>query len=437
MILPQNHPQRVELNDEVHARPPEPLAAPVRISYLAMLSKFPMRQETWAHVCELAGHYGMPLPAEAENHYSVDLGPFRLKWERHTEFYRYTFIAPGVNEADPFASPALSLVPASWVKAIPGELMMAAHAALVRGTAESPEPEALSNRVFDGNVTIGSSIAGGAGRAFTDFRIKPDGFSRILVEDLGMTQRQAGRIVQRLLEIDTYRLMALLAFPVARELGPFLAESEQELAQITSSLTNATERDDPILLDRLTRLEAAIEKRYVDTYYRFSAASAYYDLVQRRIAELREERIEGLQTFEEFTERRLAPAISTCRTAAERQEAVANRVARVTQLLSTKIDVARKSQNQAVLESLNRRARAQLRLQQTVEGLSVAAVTYYIVGLIGYAAKGLQASALPIDPDIVMGVSIPVVVIIIALGIRQVRRRVAPAARADNASEED
>ena len=146
--------------------------------------------------------------------------------------------------------------------------------------------------------------------------------------------------------------------------------------------------------------------------------------MQRRIDELREQRIQGLQTFREFTERRLAPAMNTCRAAAARQESLSQRVARATQLLSTRVDVTREKQNQAVLESMNRRAAAQLRLQQTVEGLSVAAITYYIVGLVGYAAKGAKAAGLGIEPDVAMAVSIPIVLLLGIYGLRKVRKAI-------------
>jgi uncharacterized membrane-anchored protein len=237
-----------------------------------------------------------------------------------------------------------------------------------------------------------------------------------------MTPRQAGRMVQRLLELETYRMLALLALPVARGLAPHLDASERELARVTAALAAAAEaKDEPALLDRLTRLEAEIEDRQSSNHYRFSAAVAYHELVQRRIDELREERIQGLQTFQEFTERRLAPAMSTCRAAAARQESLSRHVARATQLLSTRVDVARERQNQAVLESMNRRAKMQLRLQQTVEGLSVAAVTYYVVGLVGYAAKGLNAAGVGIDPDVAQGVSVPVILLLVAFGIRRIK----------------
>ena len=112
MQLPPDHPLRVELNDEAHARPPEALAAPLRITFLALYSDARQREQEWEHVCALARRYGHTPPVRA-SHYSADLGPFRVKWERHTEFTRYKFIAAGGG--DPFDPPALHAVPADWL----------------------------------------------------------------------------------------------------------------------------------------------------------------------------------------------------------------------------------------------------------------------------------------------------------------------------------
>jgi uncharacterized membrane-anchored protein len=423
MKLPPDHPQRVELNDEVHARPPEALSAPLRASYLALFVDGDLRERETAHVESLCAQFGVAPPAKGANHFHADFGAFRLRWERHTEFTRYLIIVEGA-EANSFAAPALAEVPREWIENLPGRLMVATHVALTRDDGSPADVEAISARDFAGNVAIGASIAGGAATALTDFRIHGDGFGRLLVRDRGMTPRQAGRMVQRLLEIDTYRVMALLAFPMARQLAPFLTRSERELAQITTGLVSANEKDEAALLERLTRLAAEIESRESESHYRFSAAAAYHDLVRQRITELREERITGLQTFREFTERRLAPAMNTCRAVAARLESLSQRMARATQLLSTRVDLTRERQNQAVLESMNRRAKLQLRLQQTVEGLSVAAVTYYIVGLVGYAAKSAKSLGLRIDPDIAIGVSIPLVALAAALTIRRIRRRI-------------
>jgi len=418
VLLPSDHPLRIELNDEAHARPPEALDAPLRLTFLALYSDATQREHEWEHVCALARRYGHTPPGRA-SHYSADFGAFRLKWERHTEFTRYKFIVAG--DGDPFDTPALQAVPADWLAALPGRVMVATHAALLPAGAGEPDHETLADRYFGGDALVGAGIASSAGVAFTDFRIR-DGFSRLLVFDRGMTPRQAGRSMQRLLEIDTYRMMALLALPVAQSLTPWLNDAERELARITESLVDSNEASEPELLDRLTRLEAEIESRESAQHYRFTAAAAYYELVQRRIDELREERIRGLQTFREFTERRLAPAMNTCRSVSARLESLSQRVARATQLLNTRVDLTRERQNQQLLETMNRRAEAQLRLQQTVEGLSAAAITYYVVGLVGYAAKGLASAGVPLHVELVTALSIPVVAVAAMLGVRHVRK---------------
>lgn len=405
--LPRDHPQRAALNDEVHARPSEPLSAPLRASYIALLGDAGEREAALDAVRDLAR--------------SADLGAFRLRWERHSEFTRCMFVAPGLC-ADPFAEPAIGAVPAEWLAALPGEIVAAVHAALVpTGEGDALDLDELSRRHFSGHQLIGARGVGGRGEAFTDLRIHGDGFGRILVLDRGMTASQAGRVLQRLFEIETYRILALLAFPVAKELAPFLGACERDLSEIATALIGAGEADEAALHERLTRLAAEIESREAANLFRFGAAAAYYDLVRRRIRELRETRIEGLQTFEEFTERRLAPAVATCAAVAQRQEALSGRVARVTQLLSTRVEISRERQAFAVLASMDRRAQLQLRLQQTVEGLSVAAITYYVVGLVGYATKGLVDAGVRVDPEIAVGAAVPLVAVLVALGVRRAR----------------
>jgi uncharacterized membrane-anchored protein len=418
-----NHAQRGELNDEVHARPPERLSSPLRLSYLAMLND--ARASVIARDCvrQLATRFDIPPPDPDQNHFSADFGDFRLKWERHGEFTRYQFTVPG-REAQPFADPAINSIPADWLSTLPGEVLIAAHLVFEKADVATVDYEDLSARYFRGNPLTGSRVAGGAALALTDFRIHDDGFSRFLLQDSSLTPRQAGRTVQRLLEMETYRMLALLALPIARELAPFLSQSEGELAGIAAQMIDADRSTERELLMRLTRLAAGIESRYAKNLFRFSAASAYADLVTRRISELREERVASLQTYREFMDRRFTPAMSTCRSTVARQEALSTRLSRATQLLSTQVDVFLEQQNQAILAAMNRRGRLQLRLQQTVEGLSIAAVTYYVVGLVGYAAKAVHAAGLPINIEMTMGISIPVVVGLAALAVRRVHRMV-------------
>ncbi|MBS0394740.1 MAG: DUF3422 domain-containing protein [Proteobacteria bacterium] len=423
----RTHPLRQELNDEVHARPPEVLHAPLRASFLAAFADRAHREREWLHLSALGREFGVALPAAPRSHLSVDFGPFRLRYERHSEFSRYKFIVPG-RGTEPFVDTAIARVPAGWLAALPGEVLVASHVEFLPMDAAAPNWDDVANRYFAGNAIVGAEVGDGAATALTDFHVHADGFERLLLLDRHLTPRQAGRMLQRLLEIDSYRMMALLALPVARELAPYLDAREAELAEIATALTRATEADEAGLLERLTHLEAEIESRVAGNDFRFGAASAYHDLVRRRIAELREVRIQGLPTFREFTERRLEPAMATCRTMAARQEALSARVARANELLATRIDISHERQNQALLESMDRRARVQLRLQTTVEGLSVAAFTYYVVGLVGYLAKALKTAGAALNPELVMGLSIPLVALVAGYGIHKIRHMVARAA---------
>lgn len=421
-----DHSLRRALNDEAHARPPESLVAPARLSFLALLDDGIDRAGHFAPVRDLCRRYGMAPPSDRANHFSQDLGPFRLKWEKHTEFTRYKFIVPACAGA-PFASRAIDAVPKDWFGSVPGKLIAAAHVELRAKDEPLPDIEEMSRQCFAGNTLMGAVIADGGARAFTDFRIHEDGFSRFLIFDRALAPRQAGRTVQRLLEIDAYRILAMMALPLARELGPQLSQWESELVQITAELASGATKDEPQLLDRLTTLEAQIQQRLFASAPRFSASEAYYRLIQRRTDELRERRIDGVQTFREFIERRLSPAMSTCAVTSGRQEKLSNRVAETTGLLSTRVEVSRQRQAQEQLESLNRRAHLQLRMQETVEGLSVAAITYYVVGLISYLAKGLYSAGVVGRTDIIIAVSVPVVALLVAVGVKRIRQLLSPA----------
>ena len=417
-LLLNEHPLRRALAGEVHARPYEQLAAPLRASHLALLNDGQTLAAEHAFLADLLAGHGAEPPGEGTNHLARDLGALRLRWERHGEFSTYTFLRSDRFDT-PFEANALDLVSRDWLDRLPGALIAATHFAC---DATERDGEALAAE-FGGNPLIGSQVVGGAGEVWTDFRLHADGFGRWLVRDCGLTRGQIGRIMQRLLEIETYRMMALLAFPEARRTNAEVARMDRALADIVVELADpAIAQNDRELLERLTSQAAEAERLEADTSFRLAAARAYYAIVESRIAELREERIPGLQTIKEFTDRRLAPAMSTCQSAAERQELLARRTARAGDLLRTRVDIALEEKNRDLLHSMNKRAHLQLRLQETVEGLSVVAISYYLLGLTTYAIKGLKGMGMPLDPDVAALVAIPVILGGVALGVKRLRR---------------
>lgn len=414
------HPLRRTLAGEVHARPFELLPPPVRASHLALATGERAAELERSHVAALCQRFGVEGPAAGSSQFTAELGAFRLRWERHTEFSTYTvYRFDGFDQ--PFDATALSLCPADWLAGLPGELLVAVHLAL---DGQRRDADALS-AIFAGHPISGSTVVAGRAEVFTDFHLHDDGCGRILVYDQGLTHGQAGRLTQRLLEIETYRVMALLAFPLARKLGPELTRMTDELSVIMSGLAGPEgDEADRELLGWLSALAARAEHLGASHNYRFTAARAYGALVQRRIEELREQPIVGMQTLGGFLNRRFLPALQTCESAARRHADLTKHISRAGSLLRTRVDIALEEKNRDLLKSMNKRAELQFRLQETVEGLSVVAISYYCLGIVGYAAKGLKAAGLHIDSDLTVLFGLPVVAGLVIIGVRRLKKAV-------------
>ena len=342
-----------------------------------------------------------------------DFGAFRLQWESHTEFSTYTFAEQRpvvVTLEHAFDQVPLRHIPEKWLHALEGTVMAATHVVLQESDCTLAEMRAA----FGANLLVGSDSQGLA-RVWTDFAIAPDGFGRVVVEDLGMQYQQAGRLVQRVLEIETYRMMALLGLPHAQQGAPVLNAIETELARLSAGMTDSTEAlspdtpdDERDLLQKITALAARMEKLALENSYRFAASKAYYRLVQARIEELRETRIAGVPTIREFMDRRLAPAMNTCESMVRRQQELAERIARTNDLLRTRVGIVQEQQNRRILEPLNPRAAQQLPLQQAVEGLSVVAISWLFDRPGELCRQGAQGGRRAAQPRRATGVMIPV-----------------------------
>ncbi len=419
-----DHPQRLALHNEVHARPPEPMQAPMAISRVVMWGNREAAHASRAHLAQLLRDHHLPAPDALTNHVRVDLGAFRLRWELHTEFVSWTFMrtvdAQVFAQAEPMT--AMQGVPQAWLSQLPGECLTRLHLWLL--TSATPDIHEQLPHVLREDTLVASTVAEGHGEVYTDFQLHPDGFSRMVLLTGSLTPRRQGRLVQQLLEIETYRMAALLGVPAAREASQVLADAERELAALAHAIRHAERADEAGLLDRLTRLAGEVEGQYAATHSRFSATRAYFELVDRRIRDITESRMPGMQTIAEFMERRLSPARSTCDWAARRQNALSERVSRMSNLLRTRVDFEQQQSSQQLLTTMNQRQDLQLKLQSTVEGLSVAAITYYFTGLVSYLAKGAEKFGWPFSSDVTAACALPFVGLIVWLSMRRLHNKV-------------
>ena len=414
-LLPANDPQRELLHNEVHARPPARIRLPALVTYVALFNDGVTREQECEHLRRLPGQERLTADDLGASFLRLRLPGYTLKWERHTEFSRYSIVQPlpegaGLGAGNPDLSGAL-VTPSGWLAGIPGRTIAAVQLVMVEAAVEPPEPALAQARHWLGDHTVVASLMGNQGHsiAVTDFWLRSDGFERMLViGPQGTSETRAGRIAARLLEVETYRLMALRGLPTTKLLGPMLSRSEAALADITAQLENKSSSDQ-VLLDTLVGLAAGVERATAEQSYRFSATRAYDTLVAQRIAELRERPIPGTQTLGEFMQRRLSPAMATVQATAQRLASLSERITRTSALLRTRVDIATEEQNQQLLAKLTKGQELQLRLQSTVEGLSIAAISYYVISLVLYLGKAGKAAGLPLNPEMLAGALIPLV----------------------------
>ncbi|QGX99006.1 DUF3422 domain-containing protein [Roseovarius faecimaris] len=410
-----DHPLRYDLVNELHARPFPVLSAPSTAVFLAVKRESDAAGRDpaadIAHLTALLDRHGAPHPQPGATHYFGQIGRHHLKWEQHTEMVTYTVFTEGLSDRA-FDPADFDVLPEDWLEAAPGARMTSALIRIAPWESDDVVRDMLHTCFVPESVAVARVLDDAAIMA-GDFRIDTAGHIRFALFVKPQTgPRRIGRIVQRMCEIESYKTMSMLGFAKARGLSPEMRGIDERLGALIGGLSGDGGRPAEEALHSLLAVSSELEAMVARSSFRMTATMAYETIVDERIRLLREERFEGRQTFAEFMTRRFQPAMRTVRATKARMEAMAERASRAGDLLRTRVDVERSAQNQALLESMNQRADLQLRLQKTVEGLSVVAISYYAVSLAGYLLYPL-AGALGISKGMLLaGVTLPVVLLV-------------------------
>lgn len=413
----RDHPLRASLSHQMHARKLPRLQAPATLRQIVLLVDEGEAIAGMAHVRTL-------LPAGTQLHdedrfFSCRLGDIGFAWERHNEFVTCTFIAEADGKAlfDPAPFEPFS----AWLAAAPGQVVRASLISLLDRARPWPSEEELAHNFALDDLVI-SDVADGRARIWTDFRLHGDS-GRLLIADRGLSGNETQQLVQRLQELGNYRKMALLGLPVAQELLPQVTACERNTAALARELTDGGSTDDA-LLARLSNLSADVARMIAETRYRMSATQAYGEMCLDRMRRLAVGQVPGYPSLPDFTERRLLPAMRTCDAFSRRLDDMSQRLAWISDLLRTRVDTELARQNRDLLASMNRRTRLQLRLQQAVEGLSVVAISYYVVGLLGHAVALLSFAGLKVDRELVTALAVPVALLGAWIGLHMLHKRI-------------
>jgi uncharacterized membrane-anchored protein len=424
MVSLLSHPQRAALHDEIHQRPSLPVPTPARVSSLTLHGASPAQYREFFNAL-LRAFQQRELP-ETALHWQQELDGFALRWSLHNEFARLTLMQP--QAATDFTETALALLPESARSQLPGHVIYAVHALVLAPEQAPNDLPQLSRQWFSGHALIGAQVAQGKLILLSDLQRHPDpliedGATRLLMINTGAGKHSSGRMLHYFSEMESYRLMGLLSFPLAKHWLPEVAVMENRLQAITRSIADG---DDPEASQAsLNEVAEALEDAIASSHFRFSATRAYAAMMERRLRNLHEKPIEGVVPFTEFMERRILPAFATVESVRNRLQELSTHLQRTAELLRTRIEMNLLKQNQSLLVALNRRAALQLRLQQTVEGLSVGVLGYYAVSLLHYLLEGLEHAGVAIDVPLATAAAVPVVLAVLLWRLRRLRRHFA------------
>ena len=416
------HPLREKLYNELHNRPFQSITTPAQLTHIAIQHHGKLKQEEHEFISLLCNQLQVNSPAKSMPCFYQDFGLFSLRWERHLEYSTYTFIRQAPLTDLPFIKNAIDYVPENWFEKMPGQVIAAVHLIIESENIDKSRTHKVE-KYFDNMPLVASAPVHSQAKVWSSFKLHEDGFGRFLIYHQDLSSAQIGRLVLQLLQLDTYRLMATLGLPLAQAINSELNQLDLQLQQVATGIALGTDKNDRELLTEVSKIAAKVEDYRSQSTYRFSATNAYYDVAIQRMEELKEEEVSGYMTIQEFLMRRITPAVKTCQTASNHLEDISKRVTRASDLLRTRVETVLQEQNQALLKSMNRRAHVQMRLQQTVEGLSVAAISYYGMQLFETMLSSLPSFGVEYNHELVSGFAVPIVIGVVFLGTRFVHKR--------------
>jgi len=414
------HADRDLIHNEVHARPPLAIFPPLTVSHMAFKCGEHRFDDDFNHLCALMDGEGLKRPEAGARHAVFHLGDALIKWERHTEFLALTIIQP-LGDCEIGSVGALTALPKDWLEAIDGPLMAGMHIVFL-GDQDDRDLYNWQELLFGRRRLFGARVDGDNARVWTDFDLHADRFGRILIQSGQHRGFRAGRLLKWLLEIETYRVLAMMGLPKVGGARPRVSELERSLRALIDELNDTgSTASDQELLHRLTELAAGLEEQWAALRYRIAASRAYYAIVRRRLGRLAETPLDDLQTLTGFVDHRLAPAMDTIDAVEKRLMALGEAVERTTGMIRTRVDIALEEQNQHILRSMDERGKQQLLLNQAVENFSVAAISYYVAMLFNTAVKGAVPAQI-VAPYTLTAIALPFIVLGVWWGVRRTRK---------------
>lgn len=400
------HQQRQTLHNELHARPSLYFDEPAHVFHLAFLGGDLECNALLKSCC--------PAPFDPNAAQGITLFDGNpLKWERHTEFFTLTLVVTSSSNDLTWTS-----LPESLANRVKPHLQQLINSVQIVVRAETT----IDLASYGFKDPCGSCVGGGDAVVWSDFRLNEDGANRFLFVNSRLNAYRQGRMIRRLLEIETYRMMASLSLTTAKTLSAQLDVFDKTLVTLSERNADSDSANAKILLVDIANLSAQVVSSTAKTRHRFSATQAYAQLVFERLGELRESHVGDCQRLGVFIERRFKPTVRFCAATEQRLEHLAKSVANLGDLLQARVQVEMEEQNSEILKNLNSRADTQIKIQRAVEGLSIIAITYYLLSLLKLVYSGLHLLGANVSPRESMLAMTPLAIAILLLILFRIKK---------------
>ncbi|MHA6691480.1 DUF3422 family protein [Devosia sp. A449] len=414
-----DHPYRAAIMAEVHARPVEIIDDYCRLRRLVVVmpAKAGAMMGIFAQFTAFCASHGFDVPDTSSRQHSFNTPTAHVTWEFHTEFVTVTWRS-ALDDAE------------NWPSDIgletlgDGQLIGAMRLDVI---ADQTIPDRMVPGFNLASLCL-ADVENGKAQLATDFVPDADRYTRFELAAGGLSILRRSIIVRRILEIETYRTMALLGLPLARASNQELRTVEIDLTELMEGLSEATTAETvQAALGRLHALSVRSGQLSERLGYRFAAGHAYGDVLRMRLAGIRENSTTRGSTLTHYIGNRVDPGLATCAAMEKRLAVLSDKIERAIGMLNVRIGVDMQVQNAAVLDSIARTGRSQFLLQRTVEGLSTIAISYYLLGIVGYALAG-PLEMLHADKTMSLSIAAPFVLLFVWLMVRSIRKSHAPKA---------
>ncbi len=421
-LINNNHPDRSKIYNEAHIRPFPVLSNQCEILQFTLLHEKMEQGEEYEHLNSLIKLLDGKIVSDSPRAVCFETSNLEVRWQRHVEFSSYFFLIKDCGRI-PFETSPLEVIPEEWIKNVEGILVSSLRVAIQPLTMD-PTNSSSIEELFGHKELVSCSVKHGNAYLWSDFQLKKDGCEWILIQNGDLNPWQLGRLAQRVIELETYRILALLVSPLVKELGKKLDKIDFSLLLVSDHIIRIESfEDQKLLLGKLSSLAADIEILRSNDY-RFSASNAYFQLTLERLEEIQDEKIKGYFSVHGFLSRRILPVMRTADYTRQRISDISERISNARELLQANINLKIEEQNQTLLMDMEKRSTLQLQLQEAVEGLSIAAISYYMVSLLKLIFGGLKTAGLPINKDLATGIAVPIVIFVVWYSINKIKEHV-------------